>query len=399
MNHLTRIISALLICGILSGCAVTSETTYEPTGTPPSSTESVPVQTDSTEPPAADVSQLPLLSVFLPLTTQTTYADDGVQIYSQSHQNMELLVPDPEVASKIIIDFLNTTDINADPDSLAAYAEQEYKSNPYFVPHWISETLNPTRFDSSILSLFGATVAYLGGAHGDYQYNSANYDLTTGIKLTLQDILLSDDVSDNLCTLVLEELGKSSNMLFDDYSQIVKQHFDRPTSLISNWYFSNAGLGIYFSPYEIAPFSSGVIIAEIPYAELTDILDGAFFPSERELATASIFTQAFDAAVLDRYSQFTEVTLKPGGIKSLLYTEGLVYDVRIEAGTWDADKSVFSPQHTVFAAYTLTPGDAILLEAEQDDTDSTLRLSYTTQGQTVYQYLTANAGEIQLKPA
>jgi hypothetical protein len=41
------------------------------------------------------------------------------------------------------------------------------------------------------------------------------------------------------------------------------------------------GLEIYFDPYEIAPYAAGFPAFDIPYSELSDILDtqGAFFQS------------------------------------------------------------------------------------------------------------------------
>ena len=64
----------------------------------------------TTQPEELPVAQAPMISVSVPITTETESAEDGTIIFKYSYQNISLILPDPDVADKIIIDFLNRID-------------------------------------------------------------------------------------------------------------------------------------------------------------------------------------------------------------------------------------------------------------------------------------------------
>ena len=393
---------ALVVCmsATLLGCHTAPDIEYEPTSSATTAETSFETMeaTAPTEATIAITNQLPLISVSVPKTSQKTYAADGVMIHENIRQNINLTVPDPEVANKIIIDFLQVTDNGDALNDSIDFAKQVYLEHPDSpFPHWYGAYFSPMRHDSAILSMFGLFTDYTGGVHGDYLYASLNYELTSGKKLSLSDILVSDPDMDALCQHVLTGLDevKNTKVLFDDYQSSVTEHFQRPIAQISNWYLSNDGLCFFFSPYEISPFTSMEIVAQIPYSELIGILNDAYFPSERELASGTVLIQNIDVNALNEFSQFAELTLQGGGAKALLYSDNLVYDFRIEIGTWSYDNSTFTPQYTAFSAYTLTPGDAIVVEYETAD-NPTVRISYNSNGGTIYRYLSAQDGTAQL---
>lgn len=392
MKRLFALILAICLLCTLASCKT------DPAASTGSTTTSPEASTQDINAPETDVTvqQQPMVAVAVPVVTESAAADDGTVLFNQTFQNISLIVPDPEVADKIIVDFLNRTDVNDDAEYIRSLSEEIYSDGitPYY-PFWAQIAYDPMRIDRGVLSLYGSYATYTGGAHGLYNFKAVTYDLVTGEILSLRDILNETTTSDNICQLVLDSLTaqKEEERLFEGFESTVTELFNNGFQQNTDWFFSNTGLCFFFSPYEIGPFSSGDIVAEIPYSKLTVILNDAYFPAERETALGTVQAEVFDETALDRFTQFAEVVLEEGSDKILLHTDKSVYDVRIETGTWSADGSIFTPSHTVLAAYSLTPGDAIMIDSPLNSTLPTLRLSYTTGNQTVCFFISLDTAE------
>ena len=63
---------------------------------------------------AAEAQQRPgdteLCAVSVPATSEVFQADDGTQLYTYTAQHMQLILPNEDVADKIVLDFLNRVD-------------------------------------------------------------------------------------------------------------------------------------------------------------------------------------------------------------------------------------------------------------------------------------------------
>ena len=147
----------------------------------------------------------------------------------------------------------------------------------------------------------------------------------------------------------------------------------------------NSGLCFYFPPYEIAPYTSGVVVAEIPYEKLTGILKDDYFPAERQEALGNVTAEPMTQAGLDKFTQFSEITLQPGSDTFLLSTDHAVYNLTMQTAV--VQSGVVNPLHTVFAAASLTPGDAIMVQGEPSLDSEFLILSYETGGTPIRMYL------------
>lgn len=370
-----------------AGCFLPSENvpgiTQDPTAS--STNETLDITANPNE-----FEQKPMIAVSLSAVNETESAEDGAVIFNYSYQNMSLIVPDPEVADKVIVDFLNRIDQTAEHAAqILEAAKTDYPVNPNWSPYFCKITYEPVRIDTGILSLAGSYTTYSGGVHPQNSCLSANYDLITGNVLRLSDILTDESAADTLYRYVIEALNrqKDENFLYDGFESTVQERMDYATSGEECWYFSHTGLCIYFSPYEIAPYASGVIIAEIPYAQLTGILNDAYFPAEAESSSGMVLPDTFNEEDLERFTQFSEVVLDNSGNKFLLYTESAVNHIRIETGTLNEDSTQFVPEQTVFAAYSLTPGDAIMVESAATGGMPNLRLSYHTAQRTIRYYI------------
>lgn len=384
-----KIVPLLLILCLLtvSGCSVKQPQYYPETENTSAETTTMSNTEDSAD---VVVDQLPMVAVSVPVITQNVTAEDGTVILKSTYQNISVTVPDPEVADKVIIDFLNRTDINDASESILSNAKADYVKNPQnWTPYLIQSTYDPMRIDQSVLSMFGSHVTYEGAAHATANYRSVSYDLITGDVLSLQQILEETVNAEKICQLVVNSLNEQmdTNSLYEDFEITVEERFGKNFRNDADWFFSEEGLCFFFSPYEIGPYSSGVVVAQIPYSSLAGIIKDAYFPAEKDAVNGVILVEPFDETALNRFTQFAEVVLVEGSEKILLYTNTLVYNIRIETGSRSDNNSEFIPQHTVLAAYTLTPGDAIMIDAPIHEEHLELQLTYTSADGTIVSYL------------
>ena len=385
-KYLAAILAMLLILSI-SGCrrpvidypqdVTTSVNTTETTAT----SEYYPV------------SQIPMVAVSLPVISETQSADDGTEIFRYAYQNISLVVPDPEVADKVIVDFLNRTDIQTEADEVLNSAKDAYSTNTEVWTPYLSQILfKPCRVDQSILSLYGRQTTYNGTPHPESVYSSVNYDMLTGDVLSLEDVLTDNASPDTISKAVIDILSqdKEKLYLFDGFEEIVKNRFEKPLSEDNDWYLGHIGLYIYFAPYDLAPYSSGVIVAAIPYAELTGILKDDYFPREADKVIGTVKgTVLKDTA--EEFTQVAEIVLDKNSDQILLYTDQTVQDVQLFSGSWSANGSAFTCEYTVFATDNLTPGDAIMVQADLTEELPQLMLEYTSNGKTTQTYISLDS--------
>lgn len=375
------IIFSLVLSVLLSltGCAPAPATATNPSGTDPVS-----------EP----VSRPAMAAVSMNTITQTASADDGTVIFKYTHQSMSLTLQDPDVADKVIVDFLSRFDSTQEAaQSLMADAKAAYTPNAeYWTAYLCSMLYDPVRIDPSVLSLHGTAISHSGGAHPDQAGVSANYDLLTGDVLTLASIMTPDATADDFCDLTLDALAeiKDELYLYDDYEATVRQRFSRDLSTDEQWYFTNEGICFYFSPYEIAAYASGIITAEIPYSKLTGIILDEYFPAEQAPAYGTVAAIDYKNSDVTQFDQITELIVDEGGQMVLLYTEGTVYDVRVEEVEWNEAGDEFILTHTVLATGSLSAGDAVMVESNIPDTMPKLRLSYRSGDRVITVYLSRN---------
>jgi hypothetical protein len=113
---------------------------------------------------------------------------------------------------------------------------------------------------------------YTGGAHGMHNRDYYVFSLGDKRRLSLGDIVL-DEARPALDNLV--EAALRAQMGIPDWIPLSEQGFfeDSPNKL-EDFFLSSQGLGFQWDPYEIAPYSMGIIEVVIPY----DSLQGMFSP-------------------------------------------------------------------------------------------------------------------------
>jgi hypothetical protein len=260
-------------------------------------------------------------------------------------------------------------------------AQAAYDASDEWAPFTFNTFFAPVRFDEGILSLLGSHSLYSGSPRSSASGISVTYDLLTGRQLSLRDILVADYSADALSQLITASLEPLSEqeMLFSDYAYVISEMFSTNIP-VDSWYLSDSGLCFYFAPYEIAPYSSGTITAEVPYTSLNGLLKDAYFPAEVSEFTGTPYVLQFQDADLEAFEQFAEVVLDRNGQQYLLHTDGCLQDLRIQLG-YRMDDGSFIEEATVFTAPALCKGDGIVIHATADTVQS-LRITYNNSGET-----------------
>ena len=344
-----RILVLFLCILFLSGC-------HAPTHV--DSTDPIPVVPNNTENTSVDHTQI--LTVSVPISTEHFYADDGTEIFTTAQQYMKLLLPNDAVADRVILDFLNRVDaMQRDSATILLAAQENYSDNTDWYPYHQKTTYSPVRIDYGVLSLFGISSSYSGGVHSNQRAISANYDLTTGNVLTLASIMHTDADKEDFIQLVLEDLQKNTEnyFLFDDYEETVRNLIGGDDTQYQDFYFTQTGLVFYFSPYDIAPYASGIITVEIPYSQLTGLLYNGYFPDEKDEGTGKMHIGSFNDMDMTQFTCMEEVMLSADEELVVLYPEGSVSDVRLMV----SDNEAGVPPYTVFAAPQMGEKTAIVL--------------------------------------
>ena len=319
-----------------------------------------------------------LVAVSLPTQTQNEKHDDGTTLFQYTFQHMSLVLHKPQVADKIILDFLNRVDsTTAAAESTKEMAKNAYNGNQNWTPYMYHITYSPTRIDHKVLSLFGNNVVFSGAGHPERTCVSASYDLLTGDVLTLASIMNKDATIQQFCDLTLAGLAEMAegDYLYDNYKKTVQQRFEQDAAQDEAWYFTQTGLCFYFAPYEIAPYSSGVITVEIPFEKLNNLIHADYLPSARTSPTGKITVTPFNNTNLNNLSHIAEIVMEEDGKMYMLQTDGNVQDVRIVL----YDKA---SNCSVFAAYGLSAENGIMVQGTTE-TLKNMKVSYKTNNKTV----------------
>ena len=379
MKRILSLIFVFLL--IASGCTKAPAGVTEPTKPP---VQTTPSEADPTEALQLPIPlDIPLLALSAPLMTQAHHAANGTTLFTYTYPSVALTLEDPQIADGIVLDLLNLADFeNSAVQSVLKDAKSAYANQSDWIPYSYTTLFSPQRFDQSILSLYGNQHIQSGSNRSTNATISMTYDLLNGRRLTLTDILKESYSADALSQLISEALQglAEKGMLYSDYAYVISEIFttNKPSD---SWFFSENGLCFYFAPYEIAPYSAGTVIAEVPYSALTELLRDEYFPAEHVASAGTLHHLPFEAADLTGFTEFSELILDEQGTKHLIYPDGILQNVRITAGTRQED-GTFQAEVTLFAAAALCSGDALVLQLPQALTYD-LQLTYLSEDKTI----------------
>lgn len=349
----------LMFCILLCGCNLDKQDKPLPTLAPTEeSVSDEPVTTQPSENPTepSGYTQQPMFAVSLPVSADPI-REESVFTY----QDIHLFCQDQSVADRIIIDYLNRQDGHRN--------KAESGSNSSY-----QILYRPMRIDSGVLSLYGESVVHQGRNHPIIECQTLNYNMITGEVLTLSSILYDASAHEKLqdALLYAAESSAETMQLYNDYPQIIADRFSQNPSFDEDWFFTSTGLAFFFEPYEIAPYTSGIVILEIPYEKLPGIIDDGFFPGEEDFYEGNLCADSINDVNLNAFTQMAEVYINGYSEGVILYSDGLLRDIRIETMPENEDAS----GSTIFAANTLSPGDGIILMYDPLVPNPILKITY-----------------------
>lgn len=122
--------------------------------------------------------------------------------------------------------------------------------------------------EDAFVSLYADQYVFSGEAHGNTIRSSQNWDLSSGMILPLYYFYPNDpyfilEILRSIIEQIRIEMQEGVNQYFDNYCQLVVESFNP-----DNFYLTKDSITIFFQQYDIAPYSSGIPVFNIPYVSI-----------------------------------------------------------------------------------------------------------------------------------
>jgi hypothetical protein len=153
------------------------------------------------------------------------------------------------------------------PGAIELY-ERSIKESYPFHAYDIVMKYNVTLNDKCTLSTYYDQYQYTGGAHGTTLRLSDTFSLQTGNVIKLEDLFentrnYKEVIIKQIINQANENMLKNPGIYFDDYKKLIIENFSD-----DNFYITPKTLDIYYQQYDIAPYSTGIVVFSIPYKKL-----------------------------------------------------------------------------------------------------------------------------------
>ena len=294
-------------------------------------------------------------------------SDDGTTYYRQSLGTATVSSKDERAAERINSSLAELyVRFGADAEYTRRVAEDQTDGEQIALSYYCAPSV--TRCDTRVLSAVFDVSQDIGGIHADSTRTSRSYNADNGSLLTLADIAKNEEqiktfIKNYVIGLAAGDDYKEGgvSILFDDFESTIKDLVDAG----ANWYFSDGGLVFYANPYDIAPYSRGVLLFEIPYSALEEFIDEGFMPVEYEGENGMLL--ADDGDKLDRSSLniLGTVTVDEDGQSVVLSAEETVYNVKI-----------YTSGRMLWQRNYLTTGEGVEVKSFIPDAQPSIAVSY-----------------------
>lgn len=292
---------------------------------------------------------------------------DGTTYYRQSLGTATISSKDERAAERINSSLAELyVRFGADAEYTQRVAEDQTDGEPIELSYYCAPSV--TRCDTRVLSVVFDVSQDVGGIHADSTRTSRSYNADDGSLLTIADIAKNEEqlktfIKNYVIGLAAGDDYKEGgvSILFDDFESTIKDLVDAG----ANWYFSDGGLVFYANPYDIAPYSRGVLLFEIPYSALEEFIDEGFMPVEYEGENGMLL--ADDGDKLDRSSLniLGTVTVDEDGQSVVLSAEETVYNVKI-----------YTSGRMLWQRNYLTTGEGVEVKSFIPDAQPSIAVSY-----------------------
>lgn len=292
---------------------------------------------------------------------------DGTTYYRQSLGTATVSSKDERAAERINSSLAELyVRFGADAEYTQRVAEDQTDGEQIALSYYCAPSV--TRCDTRVLSAVFDVSQDIGGIHADSTRTSRSYNADNGSLLTLADIAKNEEqlktfIKNYVIGLAAGDDYKEGgvSILFDDFESTINDLVDAG----ANWYFSDGGLVFYANPYDIAPYSRGVLLFEIPYSALEEFIDEGFMPVEYEGENGMLL--ADDGDKLDRSSLniLGTVTVDEEGQSVVLSAEETLYNVKI-----------YTSGRMLWQRNYLTTGEGVEVKSFIPDAQPSIAVSY-----------------------
>lgn len=152
-------------------------------------------------------------------------------------------------------------------ESEADYDDWGQEEEWTFYFYCTSDLSGISYFDEHYLSFYQSEYDYRGGAHGMPFWIGYTFDLETGDRLALGDVIAEDEAAlKDIVTGYFEaavQANPDPGYYWSDAAETVREL----TDLESSFYLTEKGITFYFEPYLLACFAAGIQEVTVPYEE------------------------------------------------------------------------------------------------------------------------------------
>lgn len=141
----------------------------------------------------------------------------------------------------------------------------------YFIPSSFGIAYSVVYNNNGILCILLTGHTYAGGAHGFPLQETFTFDLATGNRLELSDLISADDKA--FAQLVVDEFQRMYNEAPEEYWEdsldLVKENASDIDGL--RYFITNDSICIYYFPYDLGSYARGFVDIIIPYKGNEDL--------------------------------------------------------------------------------------------------------------------------------
>lgn len=149
-------------------------------------------------------------------------------------------------------------------DNVLDYAKADSQYGELQESYYCNYDVQVMRADDQVLSLLISCSDYRGGVHPNYYVFSRNYDTQTGELLNLPDVITDTSVLPGWLSMMLLENYPEAYYFADDLEEELAEYLeDGGVGSRFTWVMDPQGATFYFSPYEIASYADGLLMAQI----------------------------------------------------------------------------------------------------------------------------------------
>ena len=194
-------------------------------------------------------------------------------------------------------------------------------------------TCSVLRADGSYFSFMEQNESYYGGAHGGYMITGMAFDVNTGERVSLSDIVKD---ADRLKEIVAKQLDEVYGDIFyeDVYQMIDAYDLDGFT-----WSMDASGITLYFNQYELAPYVEGMQTIELTSEDYPELLEQSCFEPQEQYVLELCANEEY-AVDVDNDGVKEKITVERSVDEYDYYTTNILLDgqtVKSDVEDFDAD--------------------------------------------------------------